>query len=144
MHSTIINNLCFRSNSDYSISELFQITHYQMVIRCSYLWSQILTEFRWNSDIPDPLCDVQSVFRLHCSKNFQMLPLFQGYSDPCHSDKNQILISDSEQNQMVDSLSEHFQICCQLMEIKLSDEIQINLLKTFQCFFKACLDIRWF
>jgi len=30
------------------------------------------------------------------------------------------------------------------MEVKLSEEIQINLLKTFQWFFKACLDIRWF
>jgi len=31
-------------------------------------------------------------------------------------------------------------IICIRMEVKLSEEIEINLLKTFQWFFKACLD----
>ena len=87
--NALANNL-FQSNSGFSVSELFQITHCQMVIRCSYLWKVRYTEFRWYSDIPDPL---QSIFRLHCSEHFQRLPLFQGYSDLSHSDGKQILIS---------------------------------------------------
>ena len=134
----------FRSNSGYSISELFQITHYQMVIRCSFLWKVRYTEFRWCSDIPDPL---QSIFRLHCLEHFQRLPLFQGYSDPSHSDGNQILIilfrAKSDGCRFIRAFSDRLPTCIQ-MEVKLSEEIQINRLKTFQWLFKACLDIRWF
>ena len=68
-----------------------------------------------------------------------MLSLFQAYSDPSHSDENQILISESEQNQMVvdfiRAFSDRLPICIQ-REIKLSEEIQINLLRTFQWFSK--------
>ena len=51
------------------------------------------------------------------------------------SNENQILISESEQNQMVvdfiRAFSDRLPICIQ-REIKLPEEIQINLLRTFQ------------
>jgi len=41
--------------------------------------------------------------------------------------------------------SDRLLICIQMeVQVKLSEEIGIKLLKTFQWFFKACLDVRWF
>jgi len=81
---------------------------------------------------------VQKIFRCYrFSKVFRPFPFrlktdsdirFRAKSDGC---------------QFIRAFSDRLPTCSQ-MEVKLSDEIQINVLKTFQWFFKACLDIRWF
>jgi len=69
--------------------------------------------------------------------------VFRSFPFRWKTDSDILVRAKSDGCRFIRAFSDRLPTCIQ-MEVKLSEEIQINRLKTFQWLFKACLDIRWF